>query len=75
MPNDRLLQLNQLVPARLTQSELLDYQMVVPTCNSGYFNGREKLESPEQLLDENLLHLDTAYDPGSKVHAMDKRRA
>jgi LysR family glycine cleavage system transcriptional activator len=47
-----------------TQSELLDYQMVIPTCNSGYFQGRKKLEHPEQLLDENLLHLETAYDPG-----------
>jgi LysR family glycine cleavage system transcriptional activator len=47
-----------------TRAELLDYQMVIPTCSSGYFNERTKLESPEQLLDEKLLHLETAYDPG-----------
>ncbi len=47
-----------------THTELLDHQLVIPTCKHDYFDGRTGPRRPEDLLNENLLHLETAYDPG-----------
>ena len=48
-----------------TESRLLGYQEVVPTCSPGYSRGRVPLCHPQELLNENLLHFDAAYDRGS----------
>ncbi len=48
-----------------TESAFLGYQNVVPTCSAAYFKGRARMKNADDLLDENLLHFDTAYDRGS----------
>ena len=48
-----------------TESRLIGYQEVVPTCSPGYFRRRAPLRRPHELLNENLLHFDAAYDRGS----------
>lgn len=48
-----------------TEWAFLGHQNVVPTCSVGYMKGRQRLESADDLLNENLLHFDTAYDRGS----------
>ncbi len=35
---------------------------IFPTCSQSYFQGRQKLENPEALLRETLLHLEGPYD-------------